>query len=481
LDTATQNPDSTNYQCPPDGVTGPSTVARQKLATTIANGGSDQYDWWVVQWDHEPTVANSCRGQWMASNDVENGAGYNAGDLINCDAANSNQWASGGYATSLITGGLCIYKMAPNTSPFPAEDGSGPFAPISTTQLIYGTDVLHDNLRVVGSNYEIIDTTNALNQQGNCFQGAWDANQEVIDSYNLTNTVNTGSSDNQGFQVLFCRTAFCPPGVTDDLTKLSLNRVASAKEGTFVMNRLDMLNNKPCSNAGITAVYSSINNHPALAQHRCFLVMTNTQGWANSSGWNPSANRTQVSSIYKTAVQMNCTVLTGLSTSYTATVSREVTVQCFVSPGSVYLPYAKARHVPVDYNILAGLQNVMDNLPVFEPSKANKTGKFASLAKGLWKKVAPIVKPVAGIVGEALIGKAPESVKQVFGGAEQLLNQVNQRFAEQSKTPLINYDMAQFIQNRMKGGPAFQQAPPGYSLSEKPKKKKKAKKAAKKQ
>jgi len=262
--------------------------------------------------------------------------------------------------------------------------------------------------------------------------------------------------------------------VTDDLTKLALNRVASAKEGTFVMNRLDMLNNKPCSQNGVAAVYASINNHPALAQHRCYLVLSNQQGWGNSSGsWTPGANRTQTSCIYKTAVQMNCTVLTGLSVSYTATVTREATVQCFVSPGSVYLPYAKARHVPVDYNILSGLQNVMDNLPVFEPSKANKTGKFAKMAKGLWNKVAPIVKPVAGIVGETLLGKAPESVKQVFGGAEQLLNQVNSRMAEQEGKPLVNEDMLQLIQSRLKGGPSFRMPPPGYTPPGKTKKNKK--------
>jgi len=459
LDTATQNPDSNQYMCPPDGVTGSSTIARQKIVRTIANTGI-AYDYWIVQWDHEPTEGSTCTAAWLCATAVEDTtSGIPTGALSQVQDI-AGGWSAAGYSSSLTTGGLCIYQMKPGTSPFPSADPTvlGPVEPVSTTQLLYRPDVLHDLARIVGSNWELVDTTNALNQQGNCYQGAWDANQENIDSYQLYSTL----AATQLFSPLNARTASCPPGTSEELVKVPHNRIAAAKQGTFVMNRIDMLNNKPTGGYGILQLYESTTQHPLMGGRRIFLALSNQNVFNSADAgatWHVSVNATQQGKIYKTAVQMNCTVLTALSsTNYSASVSREITVQCFTGPTSFYLPYSRAMQCPTDYAVLSALQNTMDSLPPFSPSKANAGGGFAKMAKGIWKKVAPIVKPVVGVVGRELLGAAPASVQSVFSAATDVMNDINK--AKMPANELQDRDLLKYVVNRAAKGAAQRFVPP---------------------
>jgi hypothetical protein len=435
LDTATQNPDKTDFTCPPDGVRGLSTITRQKIATDLSftgDTGGALSDVWIVQWDHEPTLPNASSGSWFLGNAEEDTNGYVPGQLILASSLGSG-W-TGTYATSLITGGLCIYYMPPGTSPFPSSTaGKGPIVPTAVKQLVYSTDVMHDLVRVLGSNYELVDVTNALNQQGTCFQGAWDANQEDQQSYQLQ--IGTGGTTGTSvLQAFVARPGLCPPGNVQELIKLNNNRMAAAKEGTFVMNRLDWANNKPSSQDGVSEVYQSITDHPVCGGRRLYLGINNqnsiqivsSAGTPNTSIVTLNQNGTQSCRVYPTAVQMNATVLVGLNATWSASLSREMTTQCFIRPGSLYSAFARMSYMPVDYGVLGALQNVMDNLQMFAPSKSNKTGKFAKMAKSLWKKVAPVVKPIAGIAGTALRGYAPESVNQAFDAAKRVVERVNE-------------------------------------------------------
>jgi len=423
LDTCTANPDTTDFAVPPDGVRGASTLAKQKIATDInwnKAGAAGPFDVWIVQWDHESTVAGDTTAVWMCSQTAEDATGYFPGNLV---AANSiSSWDSSGYSNTLITGGLCIYYMPQGKSPFPSDVALvGPWPPQFVDQLLYGDDMLHDNVRVLGSNYELVDTTNSLNQQGNCYQGAWDANQHDCSMYSQVTFV-AGTPGVLSFQQASLRNAQCPAGSTQDLIKQPSNRMAAAKLGTFVMNRLDMSDNEPSNSTGNNTIYESITSHPLLGGARLYLVATTTTTLlpTTSGSITVSTNQTQSCRCWMTGVQMNVTVFNSLNLTYAATISRELIVQAFIRPGSKYAAFAKMNHGRRDTAILDRLQNVMDELVMFQPSDSNRNGKFAKAAKSLWKKAVPIVKGaigVANVVAPKATKKAMAAANAATGGA----------------------------------------------------------------
>jgi hypothetical protein len=422
LDTVTANPDATDFAVPPDGVRGASTIAKQKIATSISwekAGGGGPYDLWIVQWDHESTRKRETNAVYMCSEQPEDTAGYFPGNLVPVTTV-APGWVGAGYTVGMVTGGLCIYYMKQNTSPFPSADGAvlGPVAPVFVDQLLFADDVLHDNMRVLGSNYELCDTTNALNQQGNCYQGSWDANQEDDANFSLVDVqptlINSGNAA--------VRQAQCPPGIVEDLIKQPANRMAAAKMGTFVMNRLDMSDNSPSSSFGNNTVYESIDTHPLLNGRRLYLVArtTNNISIISASGLSTfQRSGTQTCRCWMTAVQMNVTVFSSLNLTYAATISREIIAQCFIRPGSRYAAFARMNHGRKDSVMLDRLQNVMDELQMFQPSDSNRNGKFAKAAKTLWKKAVPIVKGaigVANVVAPGLTKKAAAAANAATGG-----------------------------------------------------------------
>jgi len=422
LDTVTANPDTSDYAVPPDGVRGASTIAKQKIATDISwtkAGGGGPYDLWIVQWDHECTVAGDTNALYYCTEQPEDTTNYFPGNLIDPLLA-APTWSSSGYAVGMVTGGLCIYYMPQGKSPFPSNvAGVGPWPPQFVDQLLYGNDMLHDNVRVLGSNYELVDTTNALNQQGNCYQGAWDANQHDTTMYGIVSIENT---DYLQFQQGSVRNAQCPAGSTQDLVKQPSNRMAAAKLGTFVMNRLDMSDNEPSNSMGNNTVYESIADHPLMGGRRLFLVSStnNTlQVQISTGSVTFIRNGTQKCRCWMTGVQMNVTVFNSLNATYAATVSREMIVQAFIRPGSDYAAFAKMNHGVRNTAILDRLQNVMDELQMFQPSDSNRNGKFAKAAKSLWKKAVPIVKGaigVANVVAPGATKKAAAAVNAATGG-----------------------------------------------------------------
>jgi len=447
LDTACSNPDTKEFKCPPDGVRGLSTLTRQKIVQALAL--TSAADIWIVQWDHEPVNGGQCGARFVCTSTVEDAPGFKAGHF-SFVADISSSWASSGYAESVVTGGLCIYIMPTGKSPFPASGNLvGPWPPTQVFCLGFGDDLLHDLVRVLGSNHELVDTTNQLNQQGNCFQGAWDAQQDDLVPVQFNSLATDG---NQVFTAFMARASLCPPGDSESLIKLNNNRVAAAKEGYFTMNRLDMCNNKPVAGTGNVAMYESINNHPALAGQRIYLASYPFDDPIDVATTTPPGtvsiitNATQQVRTFMTGVQMNCTILTGLNpSSYAANITREITTQCFIRPGSQYSAFAALNHTPVNSAVLDAMQNVMDNLEMFAPSKSNKNGRFAKLAKGLWKKVNPIVRPIVASAGMGMLDKyTPEGVKNSFTAAQDVYNQIQSQsqISPDAMTPTVEQLMS---------------------------------------
>jgi hypothetical protein len=191
--------------------------------------------------------------------------------------------------------------------------------------------------------------------------------------------------------------------------------MAAAKLGTFVMNRLDMADNEPSNCTGNNTIYESITDHPLLGGKRIYLVATTTTTLnpATDGSVTVNTNVSQSCRCWMTGVQMNVTVFNSLNATYAATISRELIVQCFIRPGSKYAAFAKMNHGRRDTVLLDRLQNVMDELVMFQPSDSNRNGKFAKAAKTLWKKAVPIVKGAIGVANVV----APGATKKVAAAA----------------------------------------------------------------
>jgi hypothetical protein len=433
LNAVTVNPDDPTFACPPDGMKGTSTITSQKIVKTLSFADGVARDVWIVQWDHEPvSEEQQTIAFYQTTVTPVTDPAFQTGALTNLPP----DWETNGYTTFLITGGVCAYVMKVGESPFPASDGSGPKAPIRTVQLVFGEDVFHDLARVLGTNIELIDTTNALSQQGNCFQGAWEQNQQNNQPF-FALDVDAGTGVT-AFTPLIGRVGMCPPGTTSTLVKTAENRVSAAKEGFLAMSRVDYSDNRPSSGVGgLTATYQSINNHPNALGRTIFLVLTNqpTINKAVDGTISIGNNASQQALLYPTSVQLNCSVLTGLNSLWAANISRELVAQCFTYPDSKYIAFAKRNNAITDSGTVDILTNVMAEIPMFHPSKSNKNGKFAKMAKNLWKKAAPIIKPIAGIAARQLIGYTPDSVQRVMKGAETIVNDATKIYQGSTNNP----------------------------------------------
>jgi len=431
LNAVTTNPDTTQFAAPPDAMLGASTITVQKIARQLSFAGwgdpNKSYDVWITQWDVEHTQPGKCIGAYVTSTgvpDASTGDVFYAGRL----QAPPQTFADAGYAPAIDVGGLTVYFMLPGQSPFPAADGSGPYPPVHVEQLVFGEDVFHDLTRVIGSNYEVIDTTNSLSQQGACFQGAWEANQQDNAPWHIDSAVPGTSKFN--WCPINGRTASCPPGTTDILVKSSENRTGAAKEGTFVFNRIDYSDNRPSSGlSGVSSVYESIDNHPQTAGKVMYLLTTpmpvlqvDTSSKESTFVTNPS----QECRVFATNCQMSTTVLTGLNPLWSATISREIVTQSFTKPTSKYIAFAKKNQTYSDQRVMDMLEDVVRLLPMFHPSASNKTGRFAKLAKKLWNRVSPIVKPVAGMAASHFLGYDPAATDTLFKDTSDIVKKLRE-------------------------------------------------------
>jgi len=409
IDTVCQNPDYSGFSALPDGVKGTSTLTKQTIATSLKMSSVNgvpytDSDFWFVQWDFEVDQPGQVQALFAFLR-VDAGGNPIPGvfSLASVDAG----WNAAGYASGITCGSFCIYEMQRGRSPFPASDGTGPYTPRAVQQLTYGGDMLHDAVRVLGSNWEEVDTTNQLNQQGNLYQGAWESNQEIQSGYTDFTPVGSASTT---FQTLNADTAFGPPGTSASLIKMPENRVGAAKEGSFTMNRLDLENNKPTFASGyLNKVYicDHVPNLAALPSiaNKVLMVVTNAN-YLNifvAAGTATNNLSTQVRNrAWPTKVQMNTMILSGLNAAFSANVRRTMTTQCFVGPQSDFIAFAKTNWTQSDPMILSELQNAMDATQMFSKSDENFNGKFAKKMKENFKKVSTIARPIANIGKTAL-------------------------------------------------------------------------------
>lgn len=395
LDTVTCNPDVVNHTGPCDGVRGLATITEQTTSAPVVAAGPRTA--FIVQWDHEPVLGATCAAVYHLANDAPGASNFQPG-VLRPASANAG-WNTAGLASSLVTGGVTVYMMTPGQSPFPCAPGSsmsGPFPPQEVIQVLFEEDMFHDNTRVLGSFWELVDDTNALNQQGACYQGGWEANDQQLEQH----TEQKGNPGDANFisTNFMARSGMCPPGDPVQLTKLNQNRIGTAKEGCMTCNRLDMSNNKPSGGFGNNTVYASEIALPAITgvQSEVALVgstaqalsYTTTFGLPNTTQVDIIPNVTQTGNrIYQTGVQMNMTILTGLPATWTATIKRKVITQSFTRPGGKYKANARPDTTPVDFVMLARLQNALEATPMFGPSKDNASGKFARMAKAAFNKI----------------------------------------------------------------------------------------------
>lgn len=426
FDTAMANPDDDRMGGPFDGVQGLSTLTRQKIAKSISFAGLSEtaYDVYIVDWGVElnNTAAGQCYAEFVLRE--VNPATAGAPGLW-MKASTVGAWnAIPALPEGLVVGGVKAYIMRAGDSPFPSKtpDINGPVAPLKIISLDFGKDVLHDSMRILGSNYEYIDTTNALNQQGSCFQGSWDTPQQsnidiTVEQFG-TGWVPSGNTAVRGL----------PPGDTSSLVKLNNCRIGKAKDGTFVHTRLDWAENKPHFPAQCNTIWIGSNGvvagnviTPTLVGYTVGLAMysgplnspTGTTGMANS----------YFGYCYPTAKMENMTVFTGLGQEHTATIERTLITQCFVLPDSEYKAFAALVHNPVDYEVMQRMQNTMDTTPEFWPSAANANGSFIKKAKSIWKKLSPVVKPIAGVAARTLLGAGPAVTSDLMQQASNYARQ----------------------------------------------------------
>jgi len=431
VDTALQNPDTEDFGSPFDGIRGLSTITRQKtsfdliISDVVAPGGTA--DIYITQWNFEnkgATTANMfyCLDQGPVSAAPSPGLF----DMLGTDGALPTTWTGAGLTLNIPAGSLAIYVMKPGTSPFPSSTPGikGPVAPLKTRFLNFDEDVLHDCVRVLGSNWELMDNTNNLAQQGALFQGAWDVPSKLTQYCTRRAQTHSGVADTFVYTLpTVCRQSSLAPGSPQELTKLNNQRTAVAKEGTLVMNRMDWDDNEPDYGVSLNEIYIGEPENSSIAlngRSQIGLIQNGTfQNYQTAVATGVVSSGYQTDSVgqsFRTGIQMNMTCVQGVQSVYSATITRTITTQCFINPRSIYRAFAKVSHTPVDYAIMQRVQNTMDNTPMFWPNKANGLGTAFKFAKSIWNKAAPIVKTVAPVAKMML----PPQVALALKGAEAL-------------------------------------------------------------
>jgi hypothetical protein len=447
LDTLCTNPDVSNFSALPDGVRGSATVSRQKKTIQLGFAGSTVYDVWIVEWPEEPLTNNNLVANYYVTEYALPAVGFgNVGQICTADNLSIPGWDDAGLATSLQIGGLCIYYMNVGFSPFPSnvqlgQPGSGPYAPIVTQQILFGEDLFHDFARVLGSNWEYVDQTSKLNQQGSIISGAWESVSGLTTQLTLG---TTGDASGRDFANLTARTFALPPGDSSNLTKNPHSRSAASATGLFALTKLDMANNKPQSGFGVCDAFISISDHPLCNGKTLMLVCTNASRLTEDTASHAIAAIAPISAlntlVYPTAREMSCTKIAGLSSNWSSIFTREIITQCFTDSNSKYVAFAKPSWVPANSQLMDDLINTMDTINPFAPSASNFNGKFAKGAKAAFKKVAQsplakmavnIAKPMLPPVAQQaldLAGKAKQIVKLdkvEHGDMQRILDAIN--------------------------------------------------------
>jgi len=396
------NPDSDVVGLPPDGIRGLSTTTSQRVQYTVKS--NEEYDLWVVQYPFEPVGFADPIGGFVIGFDTAPTSTPNY-----CKSAGSDPlWTGAGLATTLPVGGLMLYTMRPGQSPFPGT--SGPYTPISSHRLNFGPDVLHDNARVVGGFYEVINTTAALYQQGTSTHASIEnPTNEVFDalfdfSGRLLSPPAVFPYDVPNAMVT-CQQEQMPIGDLAEMTKVGNSLTLAAKEGVYAPARINLEDNSPTSGMGYNAVFlgGSVAAGLDFGTRRIGLSVT-TGVIVNSYTHTSAPNTNQPESVipgstargvaYKTNLNMQVSAFTGLTKESVFTVFRKITSHCICNTGSKFFSFAKYGGTPYSATAMAALQAAQENTPDFYPSASNKNGSAWKKMSGVFKKAMKIAAPV---------------------------------------------------------------------------------------
>lgn len=408
VDAALANPDTNNYGAPLDGIQGLSTLGRQKISAAINFSGlpaHDTYDVWIVQWPFEVTRgASTCVGKYIWQ---DNTGGTELGEFI--DSATMAGWASAGLTSSIEVGGVRAYIMAPNTSPFPSNvtGVTGPVSPLNTVTLDYGADVLNGFTRILGANYELIDTTNKLDQQGSSYAAAWDPVTENPARIRIKTGYSAGAFT-RSTPHMSLQPSMLPPGDIQGLTSLNCTRTGKAADGIFTGCKIDWNNNTPGCGfdadflfLGETMTISALPGWspitPALvvANSLDFPIVTPAVG-AALFGYFKCVIDGVNARLFKTGVKMSACVFQNLKPTYSATLERTVVTQSFITPYSPYKMFAKKQHVPCNFDVIEEIINTQAVTEPFTASANNANGSWMRKARGAFKAARKATKALAG-------------------------------------------------------------------------------------
>jgi len=387
------NPDTEAVGLPPDGFRGLATMSTQRLQKVIAcETYGELVDVYVVQWPCEPVSEfDSNVAQFVYG---FGGPGY-AQNVVK-PVTGLPAWS--GLATGLQIGGLCAYVMKRGQSPFPGP--AGPYDPIETVRLVYDADMFHDNARLIGGFYEVINTTSSLYQQGQLTSASIEnpTNEKVFVMLENIPTTFPGVRVIGGADF---DQELMPFSGTEEMMKVPNSSSMAAKQGVYAPLRLNLEDNSPTLGLGYNSIFVGGGQYATGAlsgDQRICLVYGNALGVRctqqdnviNSVDCYGITGTAAKGKVYKTNACMQMSVFTGLSQQTALTVVRRATSHCLSATGSQYYGFAQYSSVPPNPDVMAGLQAAIDATPDFFESASNANGKaFKKLAgafKGAMKK-----------------------------------------------------------------------------------------------
>jgi len=392
------NPDDSKIGMLPDGYRGLSTLTAQKLQKQInLQTYGVPTDLWVVQWPIEPVGTAAIDAGWLIG--LENGTT----DYPNVvRLANSNpDWAAGGFANSLRIGGLCCYVMEAGKSPFPGPNG--PYNPLDTIQLNYDKDVFHDNARLIGGYYEVINTTASLYTQGSSYHASLE-NPTNETATVLFTSIPYGSPIPPGatraYGTVVVDQDYVPLGDVSVMQKVRNSATMAAKEGVFAPLRINVCDNAPTQGISANTLFTGPTSFGSFTCPAGGRVLLSCGGLVRESYVEGTPNTDPQAVIqsftgkaYKTNANVQVSAFLGLAAQTSFTVIRRAISHCLCTPSSEYFSFANYGDVPPDGAAMSALQAAIDITPDFYTSEWNANGKAWGKMSGVFKKALKAAKP----------------------------------------------------------------------------------------
>lgn len=415
LDAAIQNPDTQVYGSPVDEVQGNSIVRKQTVSASLIGDltANDTLDLYIVQWDWEYILGKvTSQGPITTiptASYVVPGNDTTAVGLYTASAAQAGAlWAN---ARDFVEcGGLMAYIMNKGESPFPASSGGviGPCAPRKVVPLVFGSDMIGDCSRMIGSNFEVNYTAPEINAQGVWTQMAQPnltSNRTESRSVFPSNTVDPSIA---AFQTLVSdiTTSQLFPGSPAAMIKQPGALQRPAYDGVLQNTRTDWSNNRPSYGLTCALLYLGgedapiaqpqiITGNPTrnldLALHGTVQTLLRDPISGAMLNWITVAADCL---IYPSNVGITIAHCQGLVGNFTMQLRRTATFESFVNPRSIFIAFSKPSP-PADKATMESVENTLNATPQLWCAADNGLGKFSKLAKGIFKTTQVAVKTLA--------------------------------------------------------------------------------------